>query len=46
MYTQAPPSEHSLVRKIVAEGTMEGFGKWSLDEDGLLTIDREGDMPE
>lgn len=31
---------------ILAEGTIEGFGRWTLDEEGLLTIDGIGDMPD
>ena len=31
---------------IVAEGIINGFGKWSLDENGLLTINGKGDMPD
>lgn len=31
---------------IVAEGIINGFGKWSLDENGLLTINGKGKMPD
>lgn len=30
--------------EIVAQGTIDGFGEWALDEDGLLTIDGRGAM--
>lgn len=30
---------------ILAESTIEGFGSWTLDEEGLLTIDAKGKMP-
>ena len=33
-------------RVIVHQGTIEGFGTWALDENGLLTIDGKGDMPD
>ena len=32
--------------KIVDSGIIEGFGKWTLDEDGLLTIEGTGKMPD
>ena len=31
---------------VLAEGSIEGFGSWTLDEDGLLIIDGIGDMPD
>lgn len=31
---------------IVAEGIINGFGKWSLDVNGLLTINGKGKMPD
>lgn len=30
---------------IIAQGTIEGFGNWTLDEDGLLSINGKGEMP-
>ena len=32
--------------KIVDSGIIEEFGKWTLDEDGLLTIEGTGKMPD
>ena len=32
--------------KIVDSGEIAGFGKWTLDEDGLLTIEGTGKMPD
>ena len=32
--------------KIVDSGVIEGFGKWALDEDGLLVIEGTGEMPD
>jgi len=31
---------------VVAEGTIDGFGKWALDDAGLLVIDGKGEMPD
>ena len=30
---------------IIDQGTIEGFGNWTLDEDGLLSINGKGEMP-
>ena len=35
-------SEH----RIVEEGMVEGFGTWTLDDKGILTIDGSGEMPD
>ena len=32
--------------KIVDSGLIAGFGKWTLDEDGFLTIEGTGKMPD
>ena len=31
---------------VIAKGTIEGFGSWSLDEQGLLYIQGAGEMPD
>lgn len=41
LYRLNPPAP-----AIITEGTTENFGKWSLNEEGLLTIDGKGDMPD
>ncbi len=43
--TKSVPSG-GMERPFVAEGTIEGFGKWTLDHVGLLVIDGKGKMPD
>ncbi len=43
-----PPTEGVRVempRVIVAKGDIDGFGRWSLDDQGLLVIEGHGKMP-
>jgi len=49
-YIRTPPKsemgEPVFLGTIVAEGTIDGFGKWALDNAGLLVIDGKGKMPD
>ena len=45
MYRPAPPPTTPPEPSIIAEGKIDNFGSWTLDENSLLTIDGRGDMP-
>ena len=49
-YTKHPPKPEMAMPihrgAVIAQGTIEGFGSWSLDEQGLLYIHGSGKMPD
>lgn len=45
-YITKTPPKPEMEKPVVAEGTLDGFGKWTLDDAGLLVIDGKGEMPD